>query len=70
MSRRAERAKLCPHPSKRRYATVDDAREAFKADMNTWVVHRDQFADYAYLCVCRWWHRTKKRMPGGVPLDD
>lgn len=71
MSRRKERAKLCPSPSKHRYEDLEAARESYIEDLGEgWAARVPRLADWAYPCACGKWHRTKRhdREHGGIPL--
>jgi hypothetical protein len=59
MSRR--RRIPCPTPSKRRYASIDEAREGYERESRMYPYR--QVADRAYHCMCGVWHRTKRNDP-------
>jgi hypothetical protein len=57
MSRR--RQALCPTPSKRSWPSLDLARASFQQESHQ---HgRRVVAPFAYLCMCRRWHRASSR---------
>lgn len=61
MSRRAERAKMCPTPSKRAHLTEADAVEAGieRRALDT-ACHRRPVVLFVYACDCRRWHLTRR----------
>ena len=59
MSRRAQRSKLCPTPSKTRYYTEDDAADAgARFERQIVKAGRELRAFYIYACDCRTFHLT------------
>lgn len=67
MSRRRE--VLCPTPNKLRYPDLDAARAAYGEELAAFK-YRHDVARFAYPCVCRCWHRTRKPDgTGTVRLD-
>lgn len=63
MSRRKQRSKLCPTPSKTPYWTEEEACErgtAFEAQIAQ--AHRPGASFYVYLCDCRRYHLTHHKV--------
>lgn len=71
MSRRYASAHPCPTPSKRSFASVDEAQEHYLAELARPEVHArgGLVANFAYRCPCGRWHRSSKLGSDGVRLD-
>jgi len=72
MSRRRQKARPCPTPSKHRLSSFAEAQWTYQRDLRNPVMRGRVVADWAYQCQCGMWHRTHRhdRHLGGRPLDE
>jgi hypothetical protein len=57
--------RACPTPSKRRYATIEDAREGYEQELATSSKPTREIPGCAYPCPCGFWHRSSISNGGG-----
>lgn len=66
MSRRYQRVQ-CPRATKKRYPTLEAARQAYEREAAAPGPYLP--ARWAYECRCKGWHRTSKNTTGSIYLE-